>query len=140
MAEYGKNPWRVDVKVGDVIDMRGCDLIGLEGKEQTRLVVRAEHNKHTVELLAPKECIDLHYGRVTKILKVSHRTRRTVKGFFHYTDAVVELEDAWGETPTLICENSTMRAIAKDDRGAKQTEWKRPGFTTGDVKNAEKET
>ena len=139
MAEYGKNPWRVDVCVGDVIDLRDSTVFGNPGRERLRAVVRAEYNKHTIEINAPKESIDLTFGRVTKINRVSHTTKTYNGRSFHYTNCEVELEDAWGSTPTLIAVNSELRAASQDKKGSKPTEWKRPKFTTGDVKDAEKE-
>ena len=140
MAEYGRNPWRVDVAVGDVIDLRGSTVFGKPGRERLKAMVRADYNKHTIEINAPKECIDLTFGRVTKINRVSHTTAVYNGRSFHYTNCEVELEDAWGATPTLVAVNSELRAASQNKPGSKTTEWKRPGFTTGDVKDAEKET
>lgn len=138
MSGFGKNPFSVEVKVGDVIDLRGAQLIG-EKERVLLIIIRADSPTYKIDLYAPKECENLIFGRVTAIKSVRQLSVRTGNKYFVFTHAHVELENAFGCEPTLKAENSEVAKTMKVKTGYGKGEWKRPEFTTGDVNNGEKE-
>lgn len=139
---FGNNDFRIDVKVGDVIDLRGSTIVGNPGREKLLIIVRAKYSQYKIDIFAPISCSEMIIARVTKILRVSHLSAKSKWGCYVYTHVDVELENAFGCEPSLKAENSLMESHAKREKKVKGEwhtgTWKRPEFTTGDVNNGKK--
>ena len=125
------------VSVGDVVDLRGSEIReSRDGRKGLLCILRDEKKNASISLLASAEDKDLLVGRITKINKVSNLVRAYGHGWKIFTNVYCEFENAWGETPKYICENSPVSWISKKGNGK---DWKRPEFSTGGLDATEKE-
>lgn len=133
----------ISVQVGDVVDLRGAGIQDKAGYECFFAVIRTENKSHMITLVSDAKYRDLITGKIVKINKVVH----TVRPFFAagkilwktFTNVFVDYENAFGERPNLVAENSRHRAMTSRNADNSDATWNRPEFTTGDVKDAKKE-
>lgn len=132
----------ITVEVGDVIDLREALVTSTHQKPEKRkdnlfIVLRSENKNNTMAVFAPESAKNLVYGRVTQITKVNHYCKRFNTGFRNCTDVYVELENAWGEEPTLIAENLPLIKTEAEIEQIKNMAM--PEFRYGSIDHAEKE-
>jgi len=129
----------IGIQVGDIIDLTNSSMVRFGSTYNLRAVIRSEKRFTMITVFAPEECGVYKVARVTNIKGVDVYARTNNKGArgkYAFTNVYVDLEDAYGERPTLIAENSIMtNAVAKRDDLDK--EWNRPNF--GGAENAKKE-
>lgn len=115
----------VTVNVGDVIDLTDSDvLLGKNGIPDLRAIVRSRKMYPMITIFADGKYKDLRIARVTKI---NYATCYATTGRV-FTNVHVELEDAFGEKPTLIATTSAKHASAAQSKPTGGGEWKRPEF------------
>ena len=126
----------VFVAVGDVIDLRDAEQIRRKnGDSYLRIMLRSESRKNSAVAIAEDpDALKLIIGRVTKILWVKHHVRMGSHGWRNETDFGVELENAFGETPTLKAEPARISMELYQEK--QEIDDTLPEFTYGSVKDA----
>lgn len=97
---------RVEVMVGDIVDLMDSEIVQTRGGEEfLRMTIRTPTKNNSLDLFADKGiCGRYIRGRITKIVKVAHYRKKSGGRFWNFTDAWVEMENAYGEEPTIVSE------------------------------------
>ena len=130
-----------EVRYGDIIDLREAEIVEKKnGEKNLRAVVRSKNGIHHIQMFA--EELNFVTARVANILEVRHYPQKMRNGKWVYrTDIFVKLENAFGETPNIVADNTEVHRVSQENVPKKSNgdEPAMPDFTYGGVKNAEEE-
>ncbi len=130
---------RIEVMVGDVVDLMDSEIVTTRGGEEfLRMTIRSETKTNSLDIFADKEiCGKYIRGRITKIVKVAHYRRRSGNKYWNFTDAWVEMENAYGEEPTLVSECTYLHPFGEQVKTGGEADT--PVFGFGSMSNGNKE-
>lgn len=123
--------------VGDVIDMRGAYVRqNKTGQAHLMCLLRMNNNENGICMIADRKYEDLITARITSIDRVANISRYVCGKWKNFTNAYVQLEDAFGEKPLYAAKNSSLFSMTKSKS---DKFWEKPEFKTGVDANGKEE-
>lgn len=131
-----RSPSMAYVQQGDIIDLRGADVItGRGGVKNVRALIRSDNGNTYITLFS--ENLGYTIARIVSIDRLRVNPYKTRSGIWVYsTMAQVTLEDAEGEEPTRKAENVRLTKTVYSNKAENLNV---PEFGFGGVRDGEEE-